>query len=179
MTCIVGVAHKGKVFIGGDSAGVAGLRICSRADSKVFVNGEFVMGFTSSFRMGQLLRYKLSPPKRHQDDDLMKYMVTEFVDAVRHCLKSGGYAGKTNEVESGGTFLVGVAGRLFSIESDYQVAEHHFDYHAVGCGGELAMGALAATQDTVKDPEKRIALALAAAERHSAGVSAPFVVESA
>jgi hypothetical protein len=35
----------------------------------------------------------------------------------------GGYAEKDKEAEKGGCFLVGVGGRLFQIESDYQVAE--------------------------------------------------------
>ena len=50
MTCIVGVAHKGAVYIGGDSAAVAGWALTCRADHKVFKNGDFVMGFTTSFR---------------------------------------------------------------------------------------------------------------------------------
>ena len=68
MTCIVGLVHEGVVYIGGDSAGVAGLSLVVRADEKVLRNGDFLMGFTTSFRMGQLLRYKLDPPRRHPDD---------------------------------------------------------------------------------------------------------------
>ena len=36
MTCIAAIAEKGKVYIGGDSAGVAGLDLTIRADEKVF-----------------------------------------------------------------------------------------------------------------------------------------------
>ena len=74
MTCIVGLVHEGVVYIGGDSAGVAGLSLVVRAD-EMFRNGDFLMGFTTSFRMGQLLRYKLYPPRRHPDDRVAKYMV--------------------------------------------------------------------------------------------------------
>jgi hypothetical protein len=38
MTCIVGLVDKGDVYIGGDSAGVAGLSLSIRADEKVFGN---------------------------------------------------------------------------------------------------------------------------------------------
>ena len=75
MTCIVGLVHEGVVYIGGDSAGVAGLSLTVRADEKVFQNGEFLMGFTTSFRMGQLLRYSLKPPCSYPDDDINQYMV--------------------------------------------------------------------------------------------------------
>ena len=73
---------------------MAGLSLVVRADEKVFRNGDFLMGFTTSFRMGQLLRYKLNPPRRHPDDRVAKYMVVDFIDAVRECLKAGGWASK-------------------------------------------------------------------------------------
>ena len=41
MTCIVGLVHGGKVYMGGDSAGVGGYCLTVRADEKVFRNGEF------------------------------------------------------------------------------------------------------------------------------------------
>lgn len=176
MTCIVGVAHEGKVYIGGDSAGSDGWSMRDRADSKVFVNGPFVFGFTTSFRMGQLLRYSFSPPKRHPDDDVMAYMVTQFIDALRTCLKSGGFAAKNDEVERGGTFLVGHAGRLFQIEGDYQVGESREGHDACGCGEQYAIGSLHATQG--QSPEDRIGKALRAAETYSSGVRAPFHVLS-
>ena len=176
MTAIAGFCHKGKVWIGGDSAGVAGwdLSVCS--DAKVFRNGEFLFGFTSSFRMGQLLRYSFSPPKPSVDQDVYGFMVTTFIDAVRDCLKVGGYATKDKEAEAGGIFLVGYAGRLFFIGGDYQVGEMANGYAACGCGDQVVNGALFATVGM--EPEKRMKIALSAAERHSAGVRGPFHVES-
>ena len=83
MTCIVGLKHNGKVWIGGDSAGVAGLSITVRKDPKVFVREKVVIGFTTSFRMGQLLMQKLRVPKRHADTDPFEYMITDFIEADR------------------------------------------------------------------------------------------------
>jgi ATP-dependent protease HslVU (ClpYQ) peptidase subunit len=176
MTCIVGLIDKGNVYIGGDSAGVAGYGLTIRADEKVFINGEFIMGFTSSFRMGQLLRYALKPPVWHPDVDIFQYMVTDFIDAVRNCLKSGGWAQKEKENESGGFFLVGFKGRLFKIEIDYQVAEANTPYIATGCGEDIALGSLYTS--TGLEPEERIMRALEAAEQFSAGVRRPFVIKT-
>jgi ATP-dependent protease HslVU (ClpYQ) peptidase subunit len=178
MTCIVGLVDGGKVYIGGDSAGVGGYSLTLRADRKVFRNGDFIMGFTSSFRMGQLLAHAFTPPKRHPDTDVYKFMVTDFINAVRDCLKSGGYAEKHNEAESGGTFLVGYAGRLFKVESDYQVGEPVENFDACGCGEDIALGALFASQAGAK-PQERLKTALKAAERFSAGVRGPFHFEEA
>jgi hypothetical protein len=137
-TAIAGIAKEGTVWIGGDSAGidVTNLALTVRADEKVFINQNFIFGFTSSFRMGQLLRYSFSPPGQVQGQDLNEYMVTTFIDAVRDCLKEGGFQEKENEVESGGTFLVGHQGHLFTVDSDYQVGESLDGYDAVGCGGQ-------------------------------------------
>ena len=173
MTCIVGLVHEGVVYIGGDSAGVGGMSLTVRADEKVFQNGEFLMGFTTSFRMGQLLRYSLKPPRRHPDDDIHQYMVVDFVNAVRECLKAGGYASKEDEVESGGTFLVGYAGHLFTVNSDYQVGIPEDGFAAVGSGQDISRGALFATQGQAT-PRDRVLTALRSAERFNAGVRGPF-----
>jgi ATP-dependent protease HslVU (ClpYQ) peptidase subunit len=175
MTCIVGLIENGRVWMGGDSAGVSGLDITVRADPKVFRNGHFLIGFTSSFRMGQLLAYKLRVPAMEPGEDVFRYMVTTVVDAVRECLKEGGYAQRSNDAETGGSFLVGFRGRLFSIQSDYQVCESSRGFHAIGCGADYALGSLASTAG--QQGEERIRRALEIAELFSGGVRAPFRVD--
>lgn len=177
MTAIVGIAHNGRVHLGGDSAGVSGWSLTVRADTKVFRNGPYVLGFTDSFRMGQLLRYGLTPPP--PEGDLPRFMSTVFIDAVRDTLKAGGFAARESEREVGGNFLVGVAGRLFEVYSDYQVAETATGYAATGCGFELALGSLHSTAQTEAGPRKRLGMALVAAEAFNAGVRGPFAFVSA
>lgn len=175
MTCIVGIQHNGRVHIGGDSAGVAGSSLAIRGDAKVFRNGPYVMGFTTSFRMGQLLRYAFTPPK--PEGDLDAFMATTFVDAVRATLRDGGWLTTNSDREEGGTFLVGVRGVLYAVHSDFQIARTLNGYAAVGCGGDIALGAIYATRGE-RSPRRRINIALEAAAEHSAGVSGPFVVEA-
>ncbi|GIG89802.1 Ntn hydrolase family protein [Plantactinospora endophytica] len=177
MTAIVGLVHDGVVYIGGDSAGVSGYSMTVRADAKVFRIGPYVFGFTTSFRMGQLIRYALVAPT--PAGNLDRFMATTFVNAVRECLKEGGWAKRDNDREEGGTFLVGVRGRLFTVEDDYQVGASADGYAAVGCGSEIALGALFATARTSMPPKQRVTIALEAAERFSAGVRGPFLVKKA
>lgn len=177
MTCIVGVVEKHRVYLGADSAGVGGYSsLTIRKDKKVFRNDDFVIAGTSSFRMIQLLRYAFVTPVYGCDANIDKFMATTFVDAIRECFKEGGFAQKSAEKESGGSFLVGFQGRLFEIWDDYQVAEAASGYGALGCGAEVALGSLFATPDM--QAEKRIELALKASESHNAGVRAPFYIES-
>ncbi|WFU51760.1 hypothetical protein [Sinorhizobium terangae] len=176
MTCIVGLIDNGSVHIGGDSAGVAGHSLTIRADRKVFRKQDFIFGFTTSFRMGQLLAHSFELPKRHADTDVYAFMVTDFVNGLRQCLRDGGYAQRQYEAERGGIFLVGYAGRLFKIGCDYQVGEAVDGFDACGCGQEIALGALFARSHS--PPRERLAIALNAAERFSTGVRGPFHFET-
>ena len=172
MTCIVGIAEKGKVFIGGDSAGVSDTDMYIRADSKVFNVGPYIFGFTSSFRMGQLLRYSLklpAPPKNNED--LSRFMCTKFVKAVQGCFSDGSFGNS----QEGGIFLVGVKGQLFTIEQDYQVCQVYETFQSVGCGRRYAMGSLATSIGDAKD---RILKALQVTEQFSNSVRGPFTILS-
>ncbi|MDB4872490.1 MAG: hypothetical protein JWL97_3494 [Gemmatimonadales bacterium] len=179
MTCIVGLVDGGIVTIGGDSAGIAGHITQQRADPKVFASGPYVIGYTSSFRMGQILRYGFEPPLPPKDaSDLHGFMCTVFVDAVREALKAAGWATKDSEQEAGGCFLVGVAGQLFEIQSDYQVGQLADGYTAVGCGEQFALGALHATETSDAHRLTRVTAALKAATHFSTGVRPPFTIVS-
>ncbi|MDO8520875.1 MAG: hypothetical protein Q7S52_02055 [bacterium] len=180
MTCIVAVTNGKRIVIGGDSAGVGGYSLTVRKDKKVFKRSDesktfWLFGFTSSFRMGQLIQYelKLPPVDSNAREDLYGFMVTKFIPSLRECLKSGGYAEKKYEVETGGTFIVGLLGRIFEIENDYQVAEHSESFTAVGCGHDLAKGSLYTSRRSA-NLHARVRQALEAAERFSAGVRGPF-----
>ena len=177
MTCILGVVSGHDVYIGADSASVSDLNVYVRSDSKVFTVGDAVIGFAGSFRMGQLLRYKLKVPRPAAGDDIMRYMVVHFVEAVRSCLADGGFGKMTDGEHTGGCFLVGIAGRLFCVESDFQVAEHANGLHAIGCGAHYALGAISALRCI--EPEFSLMSALETAAEFSAGVCAPFTIKKA
>lgn len=177
MSCIVGVVDKGRVYIGADSAGLSGWDLVTRIDKKVFVNNGFAMGFTTSFRMGQLLSYALEPPQMKTGNDVMRFMTVDFIGAVRECLKNGGWASKEKDTEQGGDFLVGYKGRLFHICSDYQVSESDYGFDAVGCGAGIARGALHVLRPMV-EPRKALQTALSISEKCSGGVRGPFHIVS-
>ena len=176
MTCIVGIKTEKAIWIGGDSAGVWSYDVTSRADTKVWKKGEFIYGFCGSFRMGQLLRHAFDPPP-NEDEDLERYMVIDFVNEARRCFKEGGYLRVSKRREEGGEFLVGYRGRLFCVQSDFQVAEARQGYMALGCGESYALGSLYTTDLFEMKPRSRINLALHCANNFSGGVCEPFVIE--
>jgi ATP-dependent protease HslVU (ClpYQ) peptidase subunit len=175
MTCIVGLIDKNDILIGADSAGVSGYNLSIRTDEKVFIRDHMIIGFTSSFRMGQLLRYNLNIPEYSHGIDIFEWMVTKFIPAIRECLKSGGYSEIDKNVECGGYFLIGFKKRLFEISSDFQVGEVKENYNAMGSGKEIALGALYACSKNIK-AEDKIMIALSAAEKFITSVSSPFKI---
>ena len=179
MTCIVGIETDEGVVIGADAASVdvGWLSRHASENPKVFANGGFLFGFTTSWRMGQLLQHKFSPPDHPGRLTDMQYLCTIWVDAVRICLKDGGFATKEKEEEKGGNFLIGYRGRLYEVLPDYQIGRTANRYEAVGIGYMLALGALHATAGLPLSPEMRVQKALEAAAHHNAGVCPPFLIE--
>lgn len=178
MTCIVGLIDNGKVYIGGDSCVSRGYVQQTMSSPKVFRNGHFLIGYSGSLRMAELLRFAFSPPEHPKDISTERYFATLFADALRTTLKDAGNATKNNEQESStGYFLVGYQGRLITIEADYSFTEVADGWDAIGSGNEVALGAMHATKDMSLIPQKRIELALDAASTYCRGVCGPFTVE--
>lgn len=186
MTAIVGLTHEGRVHVGGDSAASGGTTLVIRKDPKVFTHQQdhyylpdhpdrWVFGYTTSYRMGQILQHAFTPPVIPHGADLHRFMCTTMVDAMRTTFKQAGWARTDSGVEETGQFLVGIRGRLFVIDEDYQVGETADGYAAVGCGDDLALGSLHTTRHLDWSPRARLRAALQAASHHSTGVAPPFV----
>jgi ATP-dependent protease HslVU (ClpYQ) peptidase subunit len=177
MTCIVGLEHDGKVWIGGDSAtfraGDLALRITE--DAKIFSIKDIIFGSAGSLRVNQLVRFSLKiPPQKVKDDH--RYLCTSFMDAFRKCLSDGGSIGaeEHGEEEIESNFLVGYRGHLYRIETDYNVQIPKIGFDACGSGEDYALGSLFSTQNSKLSPEERLTLAMEAAACFSASVSPPF-----
>ena len=186
MTCIVGLEKGGKVYIGGDSASVSSsqLTIDTVTTPKVFTRDGYIMGYTTSWRMGQILhhcgRLPKPPCKPETVDELDAFMVTKFISKVRKIFEKEGFIPDHEDVKhAGGSFLVGTHGRLYTVHADWQCVHQARGWDAVGCGEQFALGSLYATREC-KDwrAETRIREALKCAAYHSAGVIEPFLVRA-
>ena len=102
-------------------------------------------------------------------------MRTKFVDSVKSAFKDNGYGsiGSSSEEDTGGIFIVGVCGRIFTIDEDFHVGENFVNYMAEGSGGMIALGALYATKNQ-KNPRLRLKAALEAATEFNMSVSGPY-----
>lgn len=178
MTCIAGIAQDGKVWIGADSAAAGEWDIRVTALRKVFRRKQFLVGYTTSFRMGQLLQYRLDVREQESSKEDLEYLVLDFIPQVRECLKSGGFMKIESNKEAGGIFLLGYRGKLYKVHSNFQVNcfIDNDGMAAIGCGDDYALGAMAALDEL--PPKERILRALEISARFSNGVRGPFYVES-
>ncbi len=176
-TCIVAVkTERDGIWLGADSAGTgAGYCQFEMRTPKIFRNGSCLIGYTSSFRMGQLLQYKLTVPLRKTSQDRDHFMIHDFTEAVRTCLKDGGYTKVKDEHHEGGTFIVVYDGEIYKIQDDYACLMLADPFVAVGCGEDFALGALYTVKTLSKES---VLLALRAASRLSAGVGPPFYLRN-
>ena len=173
MTCIIGLATKGNVWMGADSCSSDSWQERQTLVPKLFSVGEFLIGYTDSFRMGNILQYHLSP-EQIKGQESHQYMVQVFVEDVRNKLKDFGWASTKENVDTGGVFLVGFRGRLFTIDSDFQVNEMADGLDACGIGEHHALAAMLALSN--KHPKERIRKSLEITSHFCRGVSAPFTI---
>lgn len=175
MTCIIALKNKGEVYMGSDSACSHGGMIQNLAESKTFTRDGVIIGSTGYVRPGQVLRYSYRWPAVKQDID--HWLFNEFIPGWQDALKQSKNLEVSDEqATQDAAFLIGVRGRIFEMDHYFEVVEVRDDYHAVGCGTEIALGVMYATQKRKLKPEERILLALNAASYHMEGVRAPFHV---
>lgn len=183
MTCIVAVKEGNNLYFGADSK--AGSPTTGEgytvSTPKVFRVGEYLVGYTISFRAGQVIHHDVdwpAPPADLPPDQLESFMVREVVPRLRNALRDGGAVKISEGVEQGAHFLIGLRGQLFSVGLDFSAVSMPADYVAIGSGRHNAYGALHAVADLQMAPEDRIRRALAAAASYTMNVGGPFLLIS-
>jgi ATP-dependent protease HslVU (ClpYQ) peptidase subunit len=178
MTCIVGLVHDGKVFMGGDSAATINNTVQVSCDPKVFLKGEFLFGYSGDHRFGSILRFAFTPPAIAEDEELDCYMAVEFVNELRKALRQCGYLTINNSVESSESrMLVGLRGHLFYVDPIFATHRARDGFNAIGCAEEAALAVMHATKEM--PAAERVELALVIASRLVEGVRPPFTILSA
>jgi ATP-dependent protease HslVU (ClpYQ) peptidase subunit len=140
MTCIAAlVDEKGVGHIACDSFSTYGHLY---KNSKIFKKGNMLIGYTSSYRMGQLLEHSLNIPERKDDQSIENYMYVDFINAVRELLKNNGQMLVDRNIETIGFFLIVTEGLIFKMQDDLSLLEAADGFDACGSGEAYARAAL-------------------------------------
>jgi ATP-dependent protease HslVU (ClpYQ) peptidase subunit len=176
MTCIVAIAQDGKVSMGADSemSDTDDNVILQKKRPKIFLNGEYLVGYAGSARFGLIMEHNFIYPKvpaRVKDSELEVFLNKTFVPKLRkHVIE----VIKADKEECGEfVCLIGLRGHIFELDEDWAIFELDKNYTAIGSGTSVAMGALYATSSWTS-PQKRLESALGAATEFTAGVGKPF-----
>jgi len=172
MTCIVGVETDSGALLAGDSASVGSHHTKKTSNSKVFKydDVQVACGYTTSFRMGQILEYHLDPPEVGQDE--RDYLVRVLVPEIRETLEEKGFSKIKNNKEKGGMFLLAVGDKVFKVQGDFSAIRHECPYSSVGLGAREAYGAMAAMKED--NPKELARRAIEAASEFNTGVELPI-----
>ena len=176
MTCIATWIEDGNVYMAADSASSYKSSIKPRKDPKMFLRDNMLFGFTTSYRMGQILMHKLVIPKQHSAQTAFHFMCTDFIDEVKTTLKNNDWIEYDGSKVRVAPFIVGYKGAVYHIYGDMQVEIPKFNFDAIGCAEELALAALYATRNKIWSPELRLMTALETAEMFCTDVRRPFEI---
>lgn len=171
MTCIVGIARDGIVYIGGDRGASDPYAILPLYRPKVKQCGEYLIGFAGSLGIGELAHYIDLPPI---GKNIEKTLRTSLVKSLKNAIEEYGNASHIDDNST--DWLIGVQGRLFEVSSeDWSVAE--YQESSIGSGNAIALGSLHTSRNW-KDQEKRIRYALDAAVEISPSCLGPIDIHT-
>jgi len=165
MSCVIGIEKDGYIYFGADSCATSCYEQRTRLDEKIFIVGDYLIGYTGSPAVGQCIRDYWKPPKNIKEvSNSIKTILIENNLKCQENTEDGNY----NET----SFIFSKDGKIYEIMSDFQVSEYVDKYYSIGSGRFFSLGSLYETED--KDPIERIIRALKCSEYFTPGVRRPF-----
>lgn len=188
MTCIVGLVSGKYVYIAADSLGSGNgvkqqyktpklqrLELLER-DGLLRAKIAMGIGYTTSYRMGDILRYVFEPPVIDVAEDENEYLVKQFIPELITCFDEHAYTKSKEGVKTGGNFLVALRGRLFHVQDDFSVLEPEMGYTAIGSGQEFALGSLYSNKSEVASMKVEEAVLAASTFSTTVGGKVDYIV---
>lgn len=144
MTCIVAFkTTDNSIILAGDYMASNTHSARRVAMPKVFLKSDnCAIGFTDSFRMGQILEHLWSLPPRLEGMTDSEYVFTMLVQSIKETLNSYGYGGKHGLEEQGGNFILVYNDRIYEVQRNFSLLDFDDEVVAVGCGDDAAYGAM-------------------------------------
>lgn len=174
MTCIVAwKTEDDNVVLAGDKKGSNGYTADIVKEPKVFRNKDFMIGYTSSFRMGQILKHVWTPPQRKIDQTTDNYMYCDVVNSLRKTMKDNGFLNTDNKDKSG-TFIIVYENRIFLHQDEFSLLEFESKVTACGCGEDFAVASVTTLLEYEKDIDVILQKAYDLISFYSTGVSKKY-----
>jgi len=143
MTCIISFERDNKIIIAGDKKASNSATGSNVKEPKIFEKKKFMIGYTSSFRMGQILKHIWTPPSKKEDQTIDNYLYTDVINSLRQVFEVNNFG----ESDTTGTFILVYKNRKFIYQSDNSLLEYEDNVISTGSGEEIAFGSVKALID--------------------------------
>jgi ATP-dependent protease HslVU (ClpYQ) peptidase subunit len=157
MTAIVGIQGKDWALIASDSMTTYDDKpYYAKGMDKVVKNGEYVFAFAGDAIAGNIAQYLWVPPKIIKTMPTDVFMQAKVLPSLRETMRSNGYEPNTAaDKDVGFDALICLNGIIYEIDQDYLWSRDDRGLYAVGSGGNVALGALAAgfSRTSIKSAE--------------------------
>lgn len=185
MTCVLALkfideTDKQVVLLAADKMGSNGSVKRIYTKPKIFKNGDFYIGYSTSFCMGQILQHVWTPPEQkigQTDDD---YLFNDVRASLHKMFEDNDFGFKKSESNgepNRGTFIMVYKGRIFEVFSNMALLEVD-GFASVGCGSEIMQGAIGMYLSLVESadilPDNMLDKAFKIVSERSCGVSKEY-----
>lgn len=180
MTCIAAIVEKQKVFMSSDSCEYyrgcmsnCGTKIAIKTIEYKGQDTQMLIGTAGLSRVSELIKHRFTPPVRKCE--VLPYLVGDFTNTFRDCLREAGALYKSNEEENiDYVALIGYCGKLYRWCNNYSIRECVEGFEVVG-SGHIARALLYAIKDNRKmTPYDKLQKTQEYAAYHAEGVRPPF-----
>ena len=149
MTTIVGIEGDGWTVIASDSMINSGSQpFYSYGMEKVFERGDYLIGVAGDAVAIDILKCLWKPPRSAKPADLDYYLTTKVITSLKASCGLYGYdpqKDKKDDPDAGFELLLSLKGRIYQISSDdFGWLRDYRGLYAIGSGGQIALGVLAA-----------------------------------
>lgn len=169
MTTIVGIEGDGWSVIASDSMINSGSQpFYSYGMEKVFERGDYLIGVAGDAVAIDILKCLWKPPRGSKPADLDTYLTTKVIMSLKASCGVYGYdpqKDKKDDPDAGFELLLSLKGRIYQISSDdFGWLRDYRGLYAIGSGGQIALGVLAALDtrsvtNAIKAAKKAIQIA--------------------
>ena len=149
MTTIVGIQGDGWSVLASDSMINSGSQpFYSAGMEKIFQRGDYLIGIAGDAVAIDILKTLWKPPRGAKTPDLDYYLTTKVIASLKASCGVYGYdpqKDKKDDPDAGFDLLVSLKSRIYQISSDdFGWLRDYRGLYAIGSGGQIALGVLAA-----------------------------------
>ena len=167
MSVIVGITDGKNITMGCDSYISGDNEKFELSESKIIKKNNILIGVSGTMRGLQLLKYQLNLTTQEHLSEIEditisdeEYICNFLVNTIKEIFFNNQYTIKVDDQENHcDNYLIGYKGKLYTLDSNYQIYSTNDNYMTIGSGSQYAYGALKVQEKAkilLKDPEEAV-----------------------